>query len=100
VEDLIKGEDIPLRIPWFSVKRTKSALAGTDVGVVDVAVDHERDPAFRVQPTTHVVSPPPQNEEIRLLKELQRLLPFRPFREKFVRLCHGLPNKLPIWSIS
>ena len=56
------------------VKRTKGAVLGAEVGVVNIAVDDVGDHAFRMQLAAHSIRFHADADQVVGLKHLQRLL--------------------------
>src|SRR3954452_20689394 len=73
VEDDFDRQDIALGVVQRTLERTEAAVFGTNIGVVDVAVDNISDHALRVQLATNRVSRHSNADQVIALKQIQSL---------------------------
>src|SRR4051812_24395154 len=94
LEDDRLGQEIALpRVSWASVERAELAIRVTDVRVVEVPVDDERDASGVGLPVAKLVGGAPDRDEVTRLEQRRRVLvrdpiAVEPLPQDGVRLAH------------
>lgn len=74
-EDRLPGKDVAFLVTRRPVKRTKAAVLGAEIGVIDVPVDDVADNPLRVQFAANGVGGHANSDQIVVAEEVESFLP-------------------------